>query len=88
MRFADDVVVMCRNREEAERCCGAHGDTWPELGLTLKHVKTRIVRVTEGGEGLVFPGFHHRWCAATRPVRGILFPRPLALASGHAARPQ
>ena len=32
-----------------------------ELGLTLKDAKTRIVELREGGEGLDFLGFQHRY---------------------------
>jgi RNA-directed DNA polymerase len=61
VRFADDVVVMCRTREEAERALAALRAILSELGLTLKDAKTRIVELREGGEGLDFLGFHHRW---------------------------
>jgi group II intron reverse transcriptase/maturase len=61
VRYADDVVVMCRNRAEAERALEALRVILSELGLTLKDAKTRIVELHEGGEGLDFLGFHHRW---------------------------
>ena len=61
MRFADDMVVMCRTREEAERALVALRAILSELGLTLKDAKTRIVELREGGEGLDFLSFHHRW---------------------------
>ena len=35
-----------------------------ELGLELKDAKTRIVHLEEGGEGVDFLGFHHRWVRA------------------------
>ena len=38
-----------------------------ELGLELKQAKTRIVHLTEGGEGLDFLGFHHRWVRGDTP---------------------
>src|SRR5438445_5144068 len=52
---------MCRSREEAERALRALRAILGELGLTLKDAKTRIVHLAEGGEGLDFLGFHHRW---------------------------
>jgi RNA-directed DNA polymerase len=55
------MVVMCRTREEAERALVALRAILSELGLTLKDAKTRIVELREGGEGLDFLGFHHRW---------------------------
>jgi RNA-directed DNA polymerase len=60
-RYADDLVVMCRTREEAEQALEALRALLAELGLEPKPAKTRIVHLTEGGEGLDFLGFHHRW---------------------------
>jgi RNA-directed DNA polymerase len=55
-----------------------------ELGLEPKQAKTRIVHLREGGEGLDFLGFHHRWVRARGPqVRHITFlarwPSPQAM---------
>ena len=36
--------------------------------LTLKDAKTRIVELREGGEGLDFLGFHHRWVRGNTPA--------------------
>ena len=68
VRFADDMVVMCRSREEAERALRALRAILGELGLTLKDAKTRIVELREGGEGLDFLGFHHRWVRGNTPA--------------------
>jgi group II intron reverse transcriptase/maturase len=68
VRFADDMVVMCRTRGEAERALVALREILAELGLTLKDAKTRIVRLREGGEGLDFLGFHHRWVRGNTPA--------------------
>jgi group II intron reverse transcriptase/maturase len=68
VRYADDVVVMCRTRVEAERALEALRVILSELGLTLKDAKTRIVELREGGEGLDFLGFHHRWVRGNTPA--------------------
>jgi group II intron reverse transcriptase/maturase len=68
VRFADDMVVMCQSREEAERALEALRAILSELGLTLKDAKTRIVELREGGEGLDFLGFHHRWVRGNTPA--------------------
>jgi RNA-directed DNA polymerase len=68
VRYADDVVVMCRTREEAERALEALRAILSELGLTLKDAKTRIVELREGGEGLDFLGFHHCWVRGNTPA--------------------
>jgi RNA-directed DNA polymerase len=64
VRYADDLVVMCRTRGEAEQALAALEAIVAELGLSLKEAKTRIVQLREGGEGLNFLGFHHRWVRA------------------------
>jgi RNA-directed DNA polymerase len=61
VRYADDLVVLCRTRREAERALGALKLILADLGLAPKWAKTRIVHLDEGGEGLDFLGFHHRW---------------------------
>jgi group II intron reverse transcriptase/maturase len=61
VRFADDLLVMCKTRREAERALAALTVILAELGLAPKAAKTRIVHLAEGGEGLDFLGFHHRW---------------------------
>ena len=67
VRYADDLLVMCRTRQEAERALAALTAILAELGLELKQAKTRIVHLREGGEGLDFLGFHHRWVRGNTP---------------------
>ncbi len=58
VRYADDLVVMCRTRakcEEAERRVGA---IMRRLGLTLHAEKTRRVDLSWGREGFDFLGCH------------------------------
>ncbi|MGH9267539.1 MAG: reverse transcriptase domain-containing protein, partial [Acidimicrobiales bacterium] len=61
VRYCDDLVVMCRSQKEAEGALGALTDILHGLGLEPKASKTRTVHLVEGGEGLDFLGFHHRW---------------------------
>ncbi|MGZ6667466.1 MAG: group II intron reverse transcriptase/maturase [Solirubrobacteraceae bacterium] len=67
VRYADDLLAMCRTRPEAERALAALTAVLAELGLELKPAKTRIVHLEEGGEGLDFLGFHHRWVRGNTP---------------------
>jgi RNA-directed DNA polymerase len=60
VRYADDLLVMCRTRREADDALEALTAILAELGLEPKQAKTRIVHLREGGEGLDFLGFHHR----------------------------
>ncbi len=59
-RYADDLVVMCWSRSQAEAALERLTDLLAGLGLEPKPAKTRIVHLEEGGEGLDFLGFHHR----------------------------
>ena len=58
VRYADDFVVLCRTREEAEAALEAARAILAELGLELHPGKTRIVELTEGREGFDFLGCH------------------------------
>jgi group II intron reverse transcriptase/maturase len=74
VRYADDLVVMCRTETEAQRALAALRTLLSELGLEPKQAKTRIVHLREGGEGFDFLGFHHRYVRGrTRRSRHITF---------------
>ncbi len=60
---------MCRSEREARDALSALRTILGELGLELKRAKTRIVHLCDGGEGLDFLGFDHRWVRATRAKR-------------------
>jgi len=59
VRFADDLVVMCKTREQAEAALTQLRTVLAELGLQPKEAKTRIVCLQVGGAGFDFLGFHH-----------------------------
>jgi RNA-directed DNA polymerase len=75
VRYADDVVVMCATREQAEAALARLRTLLADLGLEPKEAKTRIVHLREGGEGFDFLGFHHRWVRSrgSRGKRGVAF---------------
>ncbi len=74
VRYADDLVVLCRSKREAEDALRALTVILAELGLELRQAKTRIVQLREGGEGLDFLGFHHRYLRGrTRQSRHVTF---------------
>jgi len=73
VRFADDLVVMCHSKREAEAALVALRSILAEMGLELKQAKTRIVHLREGGEGLVFLGFEHRRVRGERGYRHLSF---------------
>jgi RNA-directed DNA polymerase len=64
VRYADDFVILCRSREEADRAL-AEVQAWTaEAALTLHPDKTRIVDASQAG-GFEFLGYHfehgRRW---------------------------
>jgi RNA-directed DNA polymerase len=58
VRYADDGVVCCRTREQAEAALALIEETLGGLGLRLHPGKTRIVDLAEGREGFDFLGWH------------------------------
>jgi RNA-directed DNA polymerase len=58
VRYADDLVVLCRSREEAGTVLNYLRDWTTGAGLTLHPTKTRIVHATD--EGFDFLGWHFR----------------------------
>jgi len=60
VRYADDFVVLCRSREQAEEAQRQASAILGDLGLTLHPDKTRVVDLREGKEGFDFLGCHFR----------------------------
>ena len=58
VRYADDFVVLCQTKEEAETVMNWLRAWTAAAGLTLHPTKTRIVNATE--EGFDFLGWHFR----------------------------
>jgi RNA-directed DNA polymerase len=69
-RYADDLVIQCRTREEAEAALEKVRQWTAERGLTLHPTKTKIVHVDE--EGFEFLGY--------RFIKHRRFPRKKSLA--------
>jgi RNA-directed DNA polymerase len=60
VRYADDFVVFCESREDAERVKDRLLPPWlAERGLSLSGEKTRVVHLTEGFDFLGFTVRHH-----------------------------
>lgn len=60
IRFADDFVILCRKEKDAREALKKVGELLTRLGLTLHPVKTRVVNLGDGQEGIDFLGFHCR----------------------------
>jgi len=55
IRYADDFVILCRSREEAERALQEVQSWVAQAGLTLHPTKTRLVHADDGFD---FLGYH------------------------------
>jgi len=69
VRYADDLVAVCRNRGQAQAALAKLTEFLRGLGLEPKQSKTRIVQLVEGQPGFDFLGFHHR-LVRSLPRRG------------------
>lgn len=58
VRFADDGVVMCHSRRQAETALAKIAEIMASLGLRLHPEKTKVVDLREGREGFDFLGCH------------------------------
>ena len=58
VRYADDYVVLCKSRDEAEQAHRLPSELMGELGLSLHPDKTRAVDLRSGREGFDFLGCH------------------------------
>ena len=70
VRYADDFVVLCESREQAEAALKTVRQWIEQAGLVLHPTKTRIVDATQRG-GFDFLGYHFE--------RGMRWPRDKSL---------
>lgn len=57
VRYADDCIIVCQSRAEAESALAAMVEWCAANGLTLHPDKTRIADLSQGGEGFDFLGY-------------------------------
>jgi len=67
VRYADDFVVLCRSREEAEAALSLIREWVAENGLELHPQKTHVGDCRRPGEGFAFLGY--RFAGGRRSVR-------------------
>jgi RNA-directed DNA polymerase len=60
VRYADDFVMFCESKEDAEKSVSILTEWLKERGLTLSPEKTRIVHLTEGFDFLGFNVRHYK----------------------------
>jgi group II intron reverse transcriptase/maturase len=68
VRYADDAVIMCELKEDAERIYKVLGARFEKYGLKIHPEKTRLLDFTKPGDGqgkgngsFAFLGFTHYW---------------------------
>ncbi|MDP4096525.1 group II intron reverse transcriptase/maturase [Paenibacillus sp. P96] len=72
-RYADDFVVVCRTKKDADRAYRLIRTIMERLELTLHPTKTRIVGLWTGEEGFDFLGMHHRKTKAENSKRQVYY---------------
>lgn len=72
VRYADDFVLLCRSREQAETALETVCQWMDEAGLALHPDKTRIVSMDENGSYFEFLGYRFK----RNKDRDYRFPRP------------
>ena len=68
IRYADDLVVLCRTKEGAERARTQMEAALKEEGLSMKAEKTRVVRIEKGVE---FLGYRLTWLTAEPTTKAM-----------------
>jgi len=70
VRYADDFIILCESREQAQQALQAVRQWVEQAGLTLHPLKTRLVDTSQTG-GFDFLGYHFE--------RGMRWPRQKSL---------
>ena len=85
MRYADDFVILCRTRAQAERALAKVREIMGLLRLQLHPTKTRLVELGLGKEGFDVPGL----LPADRafPLQGKAVSVPVAVSAGDESHP-
>lgn len=83
VRYADDAVVLCETRADAEEALRRLGIIMERLSLQLHPDKTRIIELGLGREGFVFLGCYLRIVLSHFSRREYLFrwPSPKAMSA-------
>jgi len=76
VRYADDFVILCRTREQAEASLAKVRWILDSLRLRLHPTKTRVVELGPGKAGFEFLGCHLRIVRSTFKKRAYLFRWP------------
>ena len=76
VRYADDMVVLCRDAEAAQEALEAIRAWMKEAGLTLHPEKTCVVSLTEPGSHVDFLGYRF-WRTCKGTLRRLIRPKSM-----------
>lgn len=76
VRYADDAVIICRTRKDAEEAFNHLKGIMDRLKLTLNPQKTKIVDMNQ--EGFDFLGFHYQKLRSAKSGRKLPYMMPSA----------
>jgi RNA-directed DNA polymerase len=75
VRYADDMVVLCRTREEAETALSRICEWMTQAGLDLHPEKTRLVDMTQRGSHFDFLGYRFYRAKKSGQIRRLVRPK-------------
>jgi len=76
IRYADDLVILCRTESDAKQAYAWLQRTVQALHLKVHPDKSRVMYVGDGADGFDFLGFHHRMVMSTKYGRRFCRPIP------------
>ena len=76
VRYADDLVILCRTESDARQAYAWLQSTAQALHLKVHPDKSRIVDLGEGAQGVDFLRFHHRMVMSRKYGRRFCQPWP------------
>ena len=69
IRYADDLVILCRTESDAKQAYAWLQRTAQALHLKVHPDKSRVLHVGDGADGFDFLGFHHRMVRSRKTSR-------------------
>src|SRR5437870_479359 len=74
VRYADDMVVLCRSAQQAEQALMRTADWMKQTGLELHAEKTKVVNMGESGKHFDFRGYRF-WRGKSGKLRRFVRPK-------------
>jgi len=60
VRYADDLVILCKTKEQALRAIDVLKAVFGKLEVEMNREKSKLINLWDGKEGFDFLGMHHR----------------------------